>query len=198
MKKIVSLVFLFLLTGSLVFAQQDNEYPEGLKVGDPAPDLSGFDQDGKKFDLDMALKSGELVVVFYRGQWCPYCRKQLSQYQDSLSFVMEKGAGLVAVTPETPENVKKTIEKTGSSFPIIQDKGLGIMKAYKVDFAVDEKTVKRYKGYGIDLENANGNNGANLPVPATYIIGRDRKIKFVFFDTDYKKRASVQDILDNL
>lgn len=198
MKKIISMMTVLLLLGSLAFAQDATGYPEGLKIGDPAPDLSGIDQGGKKFDLDMALKSGDVVVVFYRGQWCPYCRKQLSQYQDSLRFVMEKGASLVAITPETPENVNGTVEKTGSSFPIIQDKGLAIMKAYKVDFTVDEKTMKRYKGYGIDLEKANGDNGANLPVPATYIIGQDKRIKFVFFNTDYKKRASIQDILDNL
>jgi peroxiredoxin len=80
----------------------------------------------------------------------------------------------------------------------LEDEGLVIMKSYKVNFAVDEKTVTRYKGYGIDFDNANGSNGANLPVPATYIIGKDGKIKYVFFNTDYRKRASVQDILDNL
>ena len=75
---------------------------------------------------------------------------------------------------------------------------MAIMKLYKVDFAVDEKTVTKYKGYGIDFDKANGDNAANLPVPATYIIGKDRKIKFVFFNADYRKRASVEDILKNL
>ena len=77
-------------------------------------------------------------------------------------------------------------------------KGWHIMKLYKVNFEVDEKTIANYKGYGIDFDKANGSNGANLPVPATYIIGKDGKIKYVFFNTDYKKRASVQDILNNL
>ena len=105
---------------------------------------------------------------------------------------------MLAITPETAENVKKTIEKTKTDFPVLEDVGLAIMKSYKVSFAVDNKTVSRYKGYGIDFDKANGSNGANLPVPATYIIGTDGKVKYAFFNTDYKKRASVKDILDNL
>ena len=72
------------------------------------------------------------------------------------------------------------------------------MKMYKVNFTVDENTVAKYKGYGVDFDKANGSNGANLPVPATYIIGKDGIVKYVFFNKDYRKRASVQDILNNL
>ena len=75
---------------------------------------------------------------------------------------------------------------------------MAIMKSYKVNFAVDEKTVEKYKGYGIDFDKANGSNGANLPVPATYIIGKDGIIKYAFFNPDYKQRASIKEILDNL
>jgi peroxiredoxin len=72
------------------------------------------------------------------------------------------------------------------------------MKGYKVNFAVNAGTIEKYKKYGIDFDKANGSNGANLPVPATYVIGKDGKIKYAFFNPDYKERASVQDILDNL
>ncbi|MBK8610519.1 MAG: AhpC/TSA family protein [Chitinophagaceae bacterium] len=198
MKINIPVFALLLFTGSIAFAQNETVYPEGLKVGDMAPDFSGKDQHGNNFKLDSALLKGDVVMLFYRGQWCPYCKKQLSHFADSLQLVTAKGATVLAITPETPENIKLTVEKTGSSFPILEDKGLAIMKAYKVNFAVDEGTVVRYKGYGIDFDKNNGDNGANLPVPATYIIGKDKKIKFAFFNTDYKKRASVQDILDSL
>lgn len=198
MKKLAVLFSLLFLFSSYIFAQAETVYPEGLKVGDMAPEFTGKDQQGKKFTLTEALKKGDVVMLFYRGQWCPYCKKQLSHFADSLKLLTAKGATVLAITPETEENVKKTIDKTNSNFQIIEDKGLAIMKAYKVNFEVDDKTVTRYKGYGIEFDKANGENGANLPVPATYIIGKDRKIKFVFFNTDYKKRASVQDILNNL
>lgn len=198
MKKLIGVLSFVLLISSFVAAQSETVYPEGLKVGDAAPEFSGTDQNGKKISLKDALKNGDVVVLFYRGQWCPYCNKQLSHFSDSLQLLTAKGATLLAITPETAENVKRTVAKTKTSFPVIEDEGLAIMKSYKVSFAVDEKTVTKYKGYGIDFDKANGSNGANLPVPATYIIGKDGKIKYVFFNTDYKKRASVQDILNNL
>lgn len=198
MKKITLLFSFLLILSSLAFAQAETVYPEGLKVGDVAPDFSAKDQYGKTINLKQALQKGPVVMLFYRGQWCPYCNKQMSRFSDSLSMLTAKGASVLAVAAETAENVKKTIEKTKSTFPVVEDQGLAIMKMYKVNFAVDEKTIIKYKGYGIDFDKANGANGANLPVPATYIIGKDGKVKYVFFNTDYRKRASVIDILNNL
>jgi peroxiredoxin len=198
MKK-TTFLFSFLITiTSIVFAQAETIYPQGLKVGDAAPMFTAKDQDGKTVSLKQALKNGPVVVLFYRGQWCPFCNKQLSHFADSLQMLTAKGATILAITPETEEGVKKTIEKTKSNFPVLEDEGMTIMKQYKVNFAVDENTISKYKGYGIDFDKANGSNGANLPVPATYIIGKDGIVKYVFFNTDYRKRASVQDILNNL
>ena len=198
MKKAIWLFSILLIVCSFVFAQTETVYPDGLKVGDTAPDFNAKDQNGKTVSLKQALKNGSVVMLFYRGQWCPFCNKQLSRFSDSLSQLTAKGASVLAITPENAENVKKTIEKTKASFSVLEDEGLTIMKLYKVNFAVDENTITKYKGYGIDFDKANGSNGANLPVPATYIIGQNGKIKYVFFNTDYRKRASVQEILNNL
>ena len=194
-------IFLFLILSSItlmVAAQTETVYPEGLKVGDAAPMFTAKDQDGKTVNLKQALKKGPVVMLFYRGQWCPFCNKQLSHFSDSLQMLIAKGASILAITPETGENVKKTVEKTKASFPVLEDAGMIIMKQYKVNFTVDENTVAKYKGYGVDFDIANGSNGANLPVPATYIIGKDGIVKYVFFNKDYRKRASVQEILNNL
>ncbi len=196
MKKLIGTLFSAILF-STSFAQIDVK-PEGLKVGDAAPDFTATNQADKSIQLKKLLTKGDVVIVFYRGQWCPYCNKQLSKINDSLDLITAKGATVIAITPETAENVAKTITKSKASFDVLEDKGMAIMKSYKVNFAVDEKTIEKYKGYGIDFEKANGTNGANLPVPATYIIGKNGKIKYVFFNTDYSKRASVKDILDNL
>lgn len=198
MAKSTFLLSILLFVSAIIFAQSEIVFPQGLKVGDMAPDFSSKDQNGNTFNLSKALQTGDVVMFFYRGQWCPYCTKQLSNYSDSLAMFTAKGAILLAITPETAENIKKTIEKTKTNFPVIEDEGMAIMKLYKVNFAVDEKTVTKYKGYGIDFDKANGTNAANLPVPAIYIIGKDRKIKYVFFNTDYKKRASADELLKNL
>ena len=198
MKKTIFLFSVLCIITSMVAAQTPTVYPEGLKVGDAAPMFTAKDQNGKTVKLKQALKGGPVVMLFYRGQWCPFCNKQLSHFSDSLQMLIAKGASVLAITPETEENVKKTVEKTKSSFPLLEDEGMAIMKMYKVNFAVDGNTIAKYKGYGIDFDKANGSNGANLPVPATYIIGKDGIVKYVFFNTDYRKRASVQDIINNL
>ncbi|MES2773310.1 MAG: peroxiredoxin-like family protein [Bacteroidota bacterium] len=177
---------------------QNTIYPEGLKVGDKAPAIVGKDNSGKTFNLNQQLKKGAVVVIFYRGQWCPFCNKELSYLNDSLAMIAGKGASVVAISPETMQNVEKTVTKTKAAFPIISDSSMTIMKAWNVNFAVDDNTQTRYKKFGLDFMEVNGNNGANLPVPATYIIGKDGNIKYVFFNPDYKKRASVKDILEHL
>ena len=114
-------------------------------------------------------------------------------------MIKEKGARLIAVSPEKPENIGKTIEKTKATYPILYDKDMKIMKAYDVAFELDDKTVSRYKNADIDLADANGQkNKVILPVPAIYIIRKEGTIVYRFFEPDYKKRASVQEILDNL
>lgn len=193
MKKIMMLMLL--MAG--IWAKGQN-VAQGLAVGSKAPAFTGKTPFGKTVKLTKLLKKGPVVLLFYRGQWCPYCNRQLKALQDSMQLLTDKGAHVLAVTPETAENVGKTVGKTGAAFPIISDVGLTIMKAYDVAFEVDSKTVEKYKGYGIDFKVANGSNGAMLPVPAVYIIGKDGLIKYRFFDKDYTKRPTVKDLLGNL
>ncbi len=167
----------------------------GLKVNDPSPDFTAYDQNGKSINLKNQLTHGPVVLVFYRGEWCPYCNKQLKELEDSLKMITDKGATVIAVSPETRENVLKTIGKTKAKYSIISDDKMRIMSAYKVAFALDEELVKKYKGYGINLEEKNGNNGNNLPVPAVYIIDKNGKIKYSHYDENYKARISVREIL---
>jgi peroxiredoxin len=194
MKKLIFLIFLYATT----IQSMAQEAPKGVSINDDAPAFSAIDQNGNLIELKNLTSKGNVILIFYRGQWCPYCNKQLSALEDSLSFITNKGAQLIAITPEVPENISKTITKTKASYPIIYDDGLKIMKSYDVAFTVDEKTVVKYKNYGIDFNLANGNNGANLPVPAVYIINTEGKIIYKYFDTDYKKRPSVAELLKHL
>lgn len=163
-----------------------------LAVGSAAPAFKGQDAAGRPVELRQLLKKGPVVLYFYRGQWCPYCNKQLSQLQDSLQVLTAKGAQVVVVTPETQENIGQTVAKTKAAFPIVHDQDFAIMKAYHTAFTVDEATVQKYQGFGVDLKKANGAPAAVLPVPATYVIGQDGTIKFAYFNPDYRHRASVR------
>ena len=185
-----------LLIGKLLFAQ---EKPEGLFINSKAPDFRSTDQYGNEIRLRDVLKDSVVVLIFHRGQWCPYCNKQLKKLEDSLPLIKSKGARLIAITPEKPEFISKTIEKTKASYPLIYDNEMKIMKAYGVAFEVDEKTVSRYKNADIDLAAANGQKEkVYLPVPAVYIINKESTIVYRYFDFDYKKQAPVQEILNNI
>ena len=195
MFKIV-LLFSLLAVQTFLSAQ---EKPEGLFINSKAPDFKAADQYGNEIRLKDILRDSLVVLIFYRGQWCPYCNKQLKKLEDSLQLIKNKGARLIAVTPEKPEFISRTIEKTKASYPLLYDKDMKIMKAYAVAFQVDDKSVSRYKNADIDLIAANGQKDkAFLPVPAVYIISREGTILYRYFDSDYKKRPSVQEILDNL
>ncbi|HVW94819.1 MAG TPA: peroxiredoxin-like family protein [Mucilaginibacter sp.] len=193
MRKYLLVATVVLLTALHVSAQT------GLKSGVSAPEFAATDNSGKTLVLKDLLKKHKAVVLFfYRGQWCPYCNKHIQQLQDSLQTLTEKGAYVVGVTPETADNINKTIEKTHASFSIIEDKGYKIMQAYKVNYKVDDGLYAKLKSYGVDLEKNNGNLDHVLPVPATYVIDNTGKIVFVHFDKDYTKRASVSEIAKHI
>jgi peroxiredoxin len=185
----------YLLIAVALFFTLQASAQNGLKVGEKAPKFIATDNAGKTLSLPALLKQHKSVVLFfYRGQWCPYCNKHIQQLQDSLQLLTAKGAYVIGVTPETGENINKTIEKTHASFSIIEDKGYKIMKAYDVNYRVDDALNAKLKNYGIDLEKNNGNKDHVLPVPATYVINRSGKIVFVQFDKDYTQRASIASI----
>lgn len=192
MKRILTTTFALWITIA-AFAQSP------LKVGQQAPQFSAKDNTGKLVDLKQTLKNHEAVVLFfYRGQWCPFCNKHIKDLQDSLQLLTGKGAYVLGVSPETAVGVEKTVAKTKASFSIISDRDYSIMKAYQVNYAMEPGLADRYKKGGLDIASANGQSDYVLPVPATYIIGKDGKIKYVHFDPDYKKRPSVKTLMANL
>ena len=190
------LLFIILATISLnTFAQKTES---SLKVGQEAPQFIGFDQNGNQFKSAEVLKSKQLIVVFYRGEWCPYCNRHLSELQDHLEDFQKAGAQIVAVTPEKTENIEKTIKKTKTEFPVLWDKDNSIMESFGVNFILAKELQKKYKEYGVDLAKNNGNTSQSLPVPATFIIGKNGNIKFLQYDPNYKNRSSAKEILEHL
>ena len=192
--RVILSVFILILISTAAFSQS----PAGLKKGDNAPLFSAADQFGRQFDLEKELEKGPVVLFFYRGHWCKYCNRQLEELSDSLKYIVDAGANIVAVTPEVMEFVDETSKQYEGAFRIISDTEMKIMKSYQVNFTLDEATAKRYDSKGIKLDIFNGANGTNLPVPATYIINRSRKIEYVYFDPNYRNRVSVGEIVRQL
>lgn len=171
----------------------------GLQVGDQVQDFTALDLYDNIFRLSDALKKGPLVVIFYRGQWCPYCNKHLSNLQDSLQLIYDKGASVIAISPEKSEYLKQTAEKTGAKFALLYDEGYKIENLFDVTFRPDSATRAIYNTmFGANLKKSHSDDSEQLPIPATFIIGQDSKIVWRQFDPDYKKRSAVSDIVKNI
>jgi len=204
MKKSLTLIMLSVFISTSVIGQdfgiKDDDIPKGLEAGDLAPAFEAQTLDKETFSLNDALEENAVALIFYRGFWCPHCSRILSAYADSLSYLTDLGIRIVAVTPETYENVDKTIENTGVPFTILADPDGKIMRLYDVDFRVtDAYNQKIVNIKGASIEEINGTDVAELPIPATYLIVKDaesgkNKIVWRHFDPNYKKRARVLDI----
>jgi len=124
----------------------------------------------------------------------------MSELQDSLQLITEKGTTVLAITPEVPESIDKMEEESNASFSIIHDGNYELMKRYKTAFIIDDKLMEKYRNIGVDVkvQKANQNENYILPVPATYVISKDGLIDYAYFNTNYKERASVKEILRQL
>jgi len=172
---------------------------KGLETGEKAPVFKATDMNGNKFSLQDALAEGLVVLIFYRGHWCPVCNKHLGALQDSLHLIQESGAQVVAISPEKVELLGKTAAKTGASFTLLHDENYRIAEAFDVDFRPDSTQRIMYNTFlGANLKEAHSDDSQRLPIPATFVIGKDGKIAWRHFDPDYKKRSTVSEILEAL
>lgn len=158
------------------------------QVGDVFPDLV---IGGKKVSL--WTKEAPIVLTFYRGGWCPYCVKQLKELSQKLQEF--KPANVIAVSPETPAEVEKTRRKNDLKMVLVADKNNELARSLGLAFQVEEAVAKEYKALGLDLQASQGNADNILPVPATFVIGTDRKVTYMFADADYTQRAAMPDIV---
>lgn len=197
---LLSLLLIVILYAYLYFTAGVEVYPTGLPAGRIAPDFSGSDQHGQQLQLSELIRKGPVVLVFYRGLWCPACQQHLEELQLTLDQFVAKGASVIAVTPETTEQTLLNIPVKNSSISIIHDRDNAIMNSFQVGYEPGKGSMRLFNVMGIDLEEANGNDQSTLPIPALYVIGRDGSILF-----SYEKAGGfvpaylpVADILDQL
>jgi len=191
MKKISILILFILITIISTNAQQ-------LPNGSVAPNFIAVDVNGDTIELYEIVKYKPVVLTFYRGQWCSHCNNYLSNLQDSLNLITGLVAVLIAITPESNDNIQQTINKTNANFIIIHDIDHKIMDDYQVTWNLSPFKNTMYKMGGLNINKASGNNDRALPVTATYIIDTKRKIFDGYFNKDHKVRMSVAKIVKTL
>jgi len=178
------------------------KYNTHLKVGDQAPIIDAIDQKGLSMGSEVLLELGKLVVIFYRGVWCPHCSYQVKQVETELLGLLGKNAQVLLVTPEQPPYLKEMAKNTDFKFPIIADHDYQIMKDFGVHFEVDDKNYNDFFGKKsmIDvIKKRNNENGKLiLPIPATFLINQENTIEYIHFNDNFKKRMSMADIIEKL
>lgn len=191
-----------LLVGDLERLRRSDLPERALKQGERAPNFRLPDARGRLVELDTLRAQGPVVLVFYRGQWCPYCNLELRAYQALLPQFRALGATLIAISPQTPDHSLSTAEKNALAFPVLSDLGSAVARAYGLAFDLDEPMQRLYADFfGNDLARYNGSDtdsGWTLPLPATYLVGRDAHVELAAVEVDYRQRLEPQRVLDRL
>ena len=169
-----------------------------LKAGDKAPAFTLTDPDGNPVSSADLLAKGPLLISFYRGVWCPYCNMELQALQAASSEFEKLGASLVAISPQTAPNSRKSTRQNQLTFPILSDEKGKVGEAFGLKFELPGYLVDLYKSLKNDLPTFNDDPAWTLPMPARYIIGQDGTIVYAEVNPDYTQRPDPEELLPAL
>ncbi|MEM7304361.1 MAG: peroxiredoxin-like family protein [Pseudomonadota bacterium] len=170
---------------------------KAVNVGDYAPEFDLPNALGERVSLYDSLENGPVVLVWYRGGWCPYCNLQLQQIQARLKEIEDAGGQVIAISPELPDMSMSTKEKNELQFEVLSDIDNRVADLYHLAYKVPDYVVDHYD-LSVTLNSHNGNDNKRLPLAVTYVIDREGVVQYAFLDADYKNRASAQDIITEL
>jgi peroxiredoxin len=169
---------------------------EGLAVGELAPEFSLPDALGRLISLRERQSDGPMVLVFYRGEWCPYCNTYLRALQAALPEITSRGANLIAVSPQNADHSLSISEKAGLGFDVLSDVDQAVIRTYKLQFTVPSDLEDLHLNvFDTDLRDHNADRSWRLPVPATFVIDRDGVVRAAHVSADYRTRMEPGDIL---
>jgi peroxiredoxin len=169
-----------------------------LPVGAKAPEFALPDQNGKMVSSAEVLAKGPLVIDFYRGRWCPFCVTELETYRDLLREIQENGARLVAISPQMVRHSAFTADQHELRFPVLSDEGNKVARKFGLVYRVPEYQEQLFRSVFINLPKTNGDESWELPLPATYVIGRDGMVVYAKAFADYMQRPEVEEVIDSL
>jgi peroxiredoxin len=173
-----------------------------LPVGSVAPSFSLRDALTKKavHSSDL-LALGSLVIKFFRGRWCPYCMTELETWQQLYPALRERGALLVAISPQMLRQNDFTVQQHGLTFPVLTDSGARVAESFGAAYSVPQKMRDHYRSILINVPFIHGDQGEDtwrLPVPATFVVSQDGKILFSEAHADHRVRPEPRDVLASL
>ena len=154
-----------------------------LLIGEKIPDIQLSNLEGKKVSLNDIISKEQTLLIFYRGGWCPYCNLHLAELQSIESEILKSGFNIIAISPDSPDNLKASVEKHKLNYTLLSDSKTEAARAFGIAFQASER-------YGEMLGKASGslNTQGLLPVPAVFVLNKQGEILFEYINPDYKKR----------
>jgi peroxiredoxin len=172
---------------------------QGLMVGDVLPDFALPDTNGRIVTSDELLARGPLALAFFRGPWCPYCSLALRALDEARPDIERQGASLVAVAPVPAAEFRRLAGDRGLGLRLLSDPGAAYARICGVQFEMTEGFTALYqrlaRRFGLETPEVDPRTGWQLPIPATYVAGRDGVIRYAFGDPDWARRAEPADVV---
>jgi peroxiredoxin len=164
-----------------------------LPVGALAPEFALRDFSGKLVSSADLLALGPLVIKFFRGRWCPYCMTELEAWRDLYGRLREHGGLLVAIGPQTERQSDFMVGQHGHPFPVLTDPGCTLAEQFGLVYTVPAYHRDYYLSILVNLPFVNGEPSWRLPLPATYVVSRDRRIVFAEAHADFRVRPEPEE-----
>jgi peroxiredoxin len=165
------------------------------RVGDVLPPFYLPDENGRIVALSEIIATGPLAVVVHRGHWCPYCRINTRTLAEARPRIEAAGGQVVAIVPDRQRYAAEIRAEAEGQFPILVDMDNGYAMSLNLVFWVGDEMRKFMSEAGLNLTEFQGNESWMVPVPATFVVGRDGVIRARFVDPDYRKRMTVETML---
>jgi peroxiredoxin len=165
------------------------------QVGEPLPPFHLPDEAGRIVSLDALLSKGPVAVTFHRGHWCPYCRLNTNALAQAQKEVEREGSQIVAIMPDRQQFAEEFKNESNARFPVLTDMDNGYALSLNLVFWVGMEMERMISAAGWDIPNYQGNTSWMLPIPATFVVDQDRRVKARFVDPDYRKRMAVDNML---
>ena len=183
----------------LVARLREHKAGEGSpQPGEVMPPFVLPDETGRLVSLSDLLAQGPAVVTFHRGHWCPYCRISISTLVKAQPRIEALGARMVAIVPDREEFAAEMREDCHVNFPILSDMDNGYAMSLNLAIWVGAEMQEFMSKIGRVLPQYQGNESWMLPIPATFVVGKDGRIKSRFVDPDYRKRMAIDDLIGEL
>jgi len=169
-----------------------------LAVGSAAPPFELQDQNGVNVSSPEALRKTSLVICFFRGRWCPFCVGQMEAMNLVLPQIQEAGATLFGISPQTVQQSFFMVDQHRLRFPLLSDRNNETARTFGLVYRVPDYQQSVYRRSFVNLPHVNGDDSWELPIPATYIVGRDGIVRYASVNPDYSERPEPVDIVENL